>query len=70
MSSETGKAELHDLPHSSCPVTAVWVEVLQHDNAIDHQDGRTRVVRKVSVLIFYLSVCWTHLKLEVISFKV
>jgi len=23
MASETGKAELHDLPHSGCPVTAV-----------------------------------------------
>ena len=28
-----------------------------------------RVVPKVSVLIFYLNVCWTHLKLQVISFK-
>jgi hypothetical protein len=39
MASETGKAELHDLPHSGCPVTAVWLEVLQHDEAIDHEDG-------------------------------
>ena len=27
-------------------------------------------VPKVSVLIFYLNVYWTHLKLQVISFKV
>jgi len=27
-------------------------------------------VSKVSVLIFYLNVYWTHLKLQVISFKV
>jgi len=27
-------------------------------------------VSKVSVLIFYLNVNWTHLKLQVISFKV
>ena len=30
----------------------------------------TRSIPKVSVLIFYLNVCWTHLKLQVISFKV
>ena len=30
----------------------------------------TRVVPKVSVLIFYLNVYWIHLKLQVISFKV
>jgi len=30
----------------------------------------TRSVSKVSVLIFYLNVYWTHLKLQVISFKV
>jgi hypothetical protein len=30
----------------------------------------TRVVPKVSVLICYLNVYWTHLKLQVISFKV
>ena len=30
----------------------------------------TRIVPKVSVLIFYLNVYWTHLKLQVISFKV
>ena len=30
----------------------------------------TWVVSKVSVLIFYLNVYWTHLKLQVISFKV
>jgi len=30
----------------------------------------TWFVPKVSVLIFYLNVCWTHLKLQVISFKV
>jgi len=29
-----------------------------------------RIVPKVSVLIFYLNVYWTHLKLQVISFKV
>jgi len=29
-----------------------------------------RVVPKVSVLIFYLNVYWTHLKIQVISFKV
>jgi len=28
------------------------------------------LVAKVSVLIFYLNVYWTHLKLHVISFKV
>ena len=28
------------------------------------------VVPKVSVLIFYLNLYWTHLKLQVISFKV
>jgi len=27
-------------------------------------------VPKVSVLIFYINVYWTHLKLQVISFKV
>ena len=27
-------------------------------------------VSKVSVLIFYLNVYWTHLKLQVITFKV
>jgi len=36
-----------------------------------HISGRhTRVVPKVSVLIFYLNVYWIHLKLQVISFKV
>jgi len=30
----------------------------------------TPSVRKVSVLIFYLSIYWTYLKLQVISFKV
>jgi len=30
----------------------------------------TWFVPKVSVLIFYLIVCWTHMKLQVISFKV
>ena len=30
----------------------------------------TRVVPKVSVLIFYLNAYWTHLTLQVISFKV
>jgi len=37
-----------------------------------HQDSsvNTRVVPKASVLIFYLNVYWTHLKLQVISFKV
>ena len=30
----------------------------------------TWFVPKVSVLIFYLNVYWTHLKLQVISFKV
>jgi len=32
--------------------------------------SHTRVVPKVSVLIFYLNFYWTHLKLQVISFKV
>jgi aminoglycoside phosphotransferase len=32
--SETGKAELHDLPCSGCPVTAVSPEMLQHAGAI------------------------------------
>ena len=32
--------------------------------------GHMRVVPKVSVLIFYLNVYWTHLILQVISFKV
>jgi hypothetical protein len=40
MTSETGEAELHDLPHSGCPVTAVCLEVLQHDGAINREDGR------------------------------
>jgi len=39
MASETGKAELYDLPRSGSPVTVVWLEVLQHDDAIDHEDG-------------------------------
>jgi len=30
----------------------------------------TRFVPKVSVLIFYLNIYWTHLKLQVISFNV
>jgi hypothetical protein len=30
----------------------------------------TRVVPKVSVLIFYLNAYWTYLKLQVISFKI
>jgi len=39
MASETGKAELHDLPHSGSSVTAVCLEVLQHDDAINREDG-------------------------------
>ena len=35
---------------------------------VTHQTKRS--VSKVSVLIFYLNVYWTHLKLQVISFKV
>ena len=30
----------------------------------------TWCVSKVSVLIFYLIICWTYLKLQVISFEV
>jgi hypothetical protein len=36
--SETGKAEPHDLPHSGRPVTAVHPEMLQHADAIVHED--------------------------------
>jgi len=35
-----------------------------------HNIGYTPSVRKVSVLIFYLSIYWTYLKVQVISFKV
>jgi hypothetical protein len=52
MASETGKAELHDLPHSGCPVTVVSLEVLQHDDAIDHEDGHIttrQLVRSLSL---------------------
>jgi hypothetical protein len=38
MASETGKAELHDLPHSGCPVRAVSPEMLQCADAIIHKD--------------------------------
>jgi len=38
--------------------------------AISLFHASTRSVSKVSVLIFYLNVYWTHLKLQVISFKV
>jgi len=34
------------------------------------QQWYTWFVPKVSVLIFYVNVYWTHLKLQVISFKV
>ena len=29
------------MPHSSCPVTAVWLEMFQHDDAIDCEVGHT-----------------------------
>jgi hypothetical protein len=38
MASETAKAELHDLPHSGHPVTAVSPEMLQHADAIIRKD--------------------------------
>jgi hypothetical protein len=38
MASETAKAELHDLPLSGHPVTAVSPEMLQHADAIICKD--------------------------------
>jgi hypothetical protein len=38
MASETGKVDLHDLPCSGCPVTAIGPEMLQHADAILHKD--------------------------------
>jgi len=39
-------------------------------NIVRHESTHTWFVPKVSILIFYLNVYWTHLKLQVISFKV
>jgi hypothetical protein len=44
--------------------------MILHSHWIRSRQPFTRVVPKVSVLIFYLNVNWTHLKLQVISFKV
>ena len=38
MASATGKSQLHDLPCSGCPVTAVSPEMLQHGDAIICKD--------------------------------
>ena len=42
---------------------------LHTDINTTHQSSFAWFVPKVSVLIFYLNVYWTHLKLQVISFK-
>jgi hypothetical protein len=61
--SETGKSELHDLPHSGRPVTAASPEVLQCTDAIAHEDRRTTKrqlalsqvsAKEVSVTLFEL----------------
>jgi len=47
-------------------------QFLAYADDVNIQGGsiHTRSVSKVSVLIFYLNAYWTHLKLQVISFKV
>jgi hypothetical protein len=48
-----------------------WVSwQLTHASGSSKQAWHTWFVPKVSVLIFYLNIYWTHLKLQVISFKV
>ena len=50
-------------------ITCIWYQsVMACTHAV--WNLHTRFVPKVSVLIFYLNVYWTHLKLQVISFKV
>ena len=46
------------------------VKLLCNCTLYGFQSYYTPSVRKVSVLIFYLSIYWTYLKLQVISFKV
>jgi hypothetical protein len=67
--SETGKVQLPDLPRSDCPVTAVSHEMLQCDDAIIPEDGRS-ITRQLALSLLILKGNVNHIARDLEYWKV